>query len=324
MYCKSCGAAMDPSHLVCQMCGVKKGLGRAFCENCGSVRQVGTAFCQECGFKFVDDVQAEQGYAAPSVPLSQQTPAQQFESAAVQNNSQYMPAKKFCRNCGGQVMNTQAICTRCGVKVGQGTSFCPHCAAPVANPQAIACTSCGMSLKEPFNASAYFQQFADNFTNIFKDNDVLTLLLDYGAYLASFLTFILSLLPIAYVSVSVLGYSSSQDFNSWFNPFCGFLFLLAFLVSVARFVPHVDNFIKGNALVNKFAVFVVPALMLVSMLLITISILSGAGAGFAASTVYASAGCGFTFWGVLLILVVLASVAASVLSYLRKQGIVKF
>ncbi len=319
MYCKACGAAIEDSHVCCQMCGTKKGVGKAFCESCGAVRQVGMAFCQECGAKFNDDDQAEASAAGASVPVSQQTTAQQFQSAAQQDNSQYMPAKKFCRNCGGQVMNNQAICTKCGVKVGEGNSYCPHCAAPVANPQAIACTSCGMSLKEPFNVSKYFKQYADNFTNIFKDNDVLTLLLDYGAYLVSFVTFILSLLPIIYISV--VGYSYSYSAFT-LVPFCGFLFLLAFLVSAARFVPHVDEFIKNNEKLGKFYIFLTPGLMLLSTLILILNVLNGSAA--ASSYVYVAASCGFTFWGVLLIIFVLAAVAASVLSYLRKENIIKF
>ena len=323
MYCKSCGAKMEDSHVACQMCGIKKGVGKAFCENCGSVRQFGMLFCQECGFKFVDDENAQQAVNT-SVPISQQTPAQQFQSAATQNNSDYMPAKKYCRNCGSQVMNTDNVCSKCGVKVGEGSLFCPHCAAAINNPQQVVCTSCGMSLKNTFNASSYFKQFADNFTNIFKDNDVLTLILDWGSYLASFVIFILSVLPTCYVSATLFGVTAFENFNTWYSPLGGFLFLLSFLVSIARFVPHVDDFIKKNEVVNKFCIFVVPGLSVIALGFVTIGIFSGAMAGFAASSAYASASAGFTFWGILLILFVLASAVAAVLSFLRKQGKVKF
>ena len=319
MYCKSCGAAMDESFLVCQMCGIKKGAGKAFCEKCGAVRQFGAEFCQECGNKFVDEEAAVDASAA-SVPYAQQTPAQQFESGASQNQSEYyMPAKKFCRSCGAQVMNNQVVCTKCGVKVGEGRSFCPHCAAPVANPEAVACVSCGMSLKEPINVGNYVNQFADNFTEIFKKNDVLTLLLDYGANFASFLTMLLSMLPIIYIYV--IGYTES--FSAFrVDAFTGILFILAFLVSVARFVPHVDDLLRKNLNIGKYYVFVTPGLMLLSTLILVIRVLSGA-AGASAYT-YVLASVGFTFWGVLLILVVLAAVAASVLSFLRHEGIIKF
>lgn len=313
MYCKSCGAAMEDSFLACQMCGVKKGVGKAFCEQCGSVRQYGAEFCQECGNKFVD---IEGDIPAASVPISQQTPAQQFESAAQMNNSQYMPEKKFCRNCGSQVMNSQAICTNCGFKVGTGNSFCPHCAAPVTNPAQAACMSCGMSLNPTFNVSEYASKFANNFTDSFKDKDVKTILIDYGAYLISFLTLIFSLLPCLYVSFSILGISgSSKDFSVWeLSGFYGFLFLLAFLVSVARYVPHVDDFVNNNAQFGKYYVLAPSALMLVATVLTAISVVAGS------SNAYASASSGFNFLGVLLIIFVLAACAASVLSYLRKEG----
>lgn len=322
MFCKSCGAKMEDNHVVCQMCGTKKGEGRAFCENCGSVRQYGMAFCQECGFKFVDVESSEP--AQTTAPYAQQTPAQQFQSGSQQDQSQYMPEKKFCRGCGAQVMNTDKICSKCGVKVGEGKAFCPHCAAPIPSPDASVCVTCGKPLKEAFDVASYGKKFADNFTNIFKDNDVLSIILDWGSYLASFVIFILSFLPTCYVSVSLFGISSSESFSVWFSPFAGFLFLLAFLVSIARFVPHVDDFIKSNEVLNRFAVFAVPGLSLIALGLVTISILSGAAAGFSASNAYASAGAGFTFWGILLIIFVLASVAAAVFSFLRKEGKVKF
>lgn len=323
MYCKSCGAAMEDSFLACQMCGVKRGIGRAFCEKCGSVRQFGADFCEECGNKFSDDDQ--QAAPVTNVPISQQTPAQQFESAAAMNNSQFMPEKKFCRNCGSQVMSTQAVCTKCGVKVGDGKAFCPHCGAAVTNPEQIACTSCGMSLKSVFNVGDYLNKFANNFTDSFKDKDVLTILLDYGAYLLSFLTFIFSFLPCCFVSVYLFGVSSSESFSIWnMSGFCGFLYLLAFLVSIARFVPHVDDFINNNQQLGKYYIFIVPGLMLISLAFSTISVVAGAAGGAMASTALGGASAGYNFLGILLIIFVLAACAASILSFLRKEGKINF
>ena len=322
MYCKSCGALMEDSFLACQMCGVKRGIGKAFCDQCGAVRQYGAEFCQECGNKFVD---IEGEAPAASVPISQQTPAQQFESAAQMNNSQFMPEKKFCRNCGNQVMNTDTVCLKCGLKVGSGNSYCSHCGAVVANPQQVVCTSCGMNLKPAFNVSEYASKFANNFTDSFKDKDVLSILLDSGAYLISFLTFLFSFLPCCYVSAYFFGVSQSSSFSIWsMSGFCGFLYLLAFLVSVARYVPHVDDFVNNNQQFGKFYIFAPPALMVVSLAFTLIAVLTNAGAGAVASNAYAGASAGFTFLGVLLIIFVLAAVAASVLSYLRKEGKVNF
>ncbi len=316
-YCKSCGSAMEDSHLICQNCGTKKGLGTAFCDKCGAVRQVGMAFCQECGNQLNDQPAAP---TAGSVPYAQQNAYQQNASVASQDNSQYLPPKKYCRNCGSQVMNNQAICTKCGVKVGTGNSYCMHCAAPVANPQAVACTSCGMSLKPPFDIGKYVNQFVENFTNIFKTNDIVGLLLDYGAHFISVLTFIFSLLPCIYIYV--LGYSETYSVFS-LVPLCGILFILALLVSVARFVPHVDDFItKNQQQFGKFYVFLTPALMVLSALILIINVINGAAAG--ASYIYINVSCGFTFFGVLLLILVFVAAGASVLSFLRKEGIVKF
>lgn len=76
------------------------------------------AFCQNCGNAFDTQQSVEQS----ATPYAQQTTAQQYQSVAQMDTSKYLPAKKFCRNCGAQVMNNQVICTKCGVKVGQGTS----------------------------------------------------------------------------------------------------------------------------------------------------------------------------------------------------------
>ena len=242
MFCKNCGAHMEDSYNVCQNCGTRKGLGVAFCDKCGAVRQAGMAFCQNCGAKMEDTPVASQA----STPYSQQTTAQQFQSNASVNNQQYMPAKLYCRNCGKQMMNNQAICTACGVKKGDGNSFCPHCAAPVSNPQQVACTSCGMSLAKAFDFGAYINEFGKNFASVFS-GDILGNLLEYGANLLSFLTFVFSFLPCVTFTVSAFGYSESDLHNIYYlSGFGGFLFLVAFLFSIARFVPHVKNFIESQ------------------------------------------------------------------------------
>ena len=37
MYCKNCGAAMNPNQAICIQCGVKTGEGANFCNNCGKL-----------------------------------------------------------------------------------------------------------------------------------------------------------------------------------------------------------------------------------------------------------------------------------------------
>ncbi len=329
-YCKSCGSAMEDSHLICQNCGTKKGLGTAFCDKCGAVRQVGMAFCQECGNQLNDQQAAP---ATGSVPYAQQTAAQQNASIASQNNSQYLPQKKYCRNCGSQVMNNQVICTKCGVKVGEGNSYCMHCAAPVTNPQAIACTSCGMSLKPPFDLGKYANQFVDNFTGIFKTNDTIGMLLEYGANFLSLLTFIFSFLPITYIYVGGSYYyysqSESESYNIFQNSgFAGFLLIIALLVSIARFVPHVKEFGEKNKNLEKFFVFATPAFMLVSTIILVLHVAFGSAVSSAASGSYygisLESSYGFTFLGVVFLILVVLSIASAVFSFLRKEGIVKF
>ena len=314
MFCKSCGSHMDDSFNVCQNCGTKKGEGSAFCDKCGAIRQAGMAFCQECGSKF------DAPQAVPAAPVVNTAP----QSVASMNQSNYLPPKKFCRNCGKQVMNSQAICTACGVKVGDGKSFCPHCGASVQNPEQIACTSCGMSLKKNFDANGYFGKFADNFTKLFRTGtDIKVTLLDYGSMLLSFVIFILCLLPSITISVTVLGYKESSSISVFsISGFAGTLIVLALLVSIARFVPHVDDFINNNPTIGRFYVLAVPALTLIGLGVVVIAVLRyGAAAAVTSwSYSYADVYCGFNVLGWILIIFAVASIGAGVLSFLRKEG----
>ncbi len=49
MFCKNCGAAMDPNAVVCVKCGCAKGTGASFCPNCGAATSPGAAVCLNCG-----------------------------------------------------------------------------------------------------------------------------------------------------------------------------------------------------------------------------------------------------------------------------------
>lgn len=310
---------MEESYNVCQNCGTKKGVGKSFCEGCGAIRQVGTAFCQECGFKFDDSI-ADAAPAA-SVPVSQQTQAQQMQSVASMDNSQYLPPKKFCRNCGKQVMNNQVICTACGVKVGDGQAYCPHCGATVANPEQIACTSCGMSLKKGFDFNAAAAGVGDAIGNVFKGNPK-DVIIDYGANFISLLTFVLCFVPAVYIYVSVYGISETEKMNVFgSNGFAGFLFIMALVVSIIKFIPPVDNFLKNIPVVKDYIVFGAPGLMILGLVFLIISVIRGAAEATAYSGLV-NASCGFTFGGWMLVICVLLATGLSVLSFLRKKGIV--
>lgn len=322
MFCKSCGAHMEDSYNVCQNCGTKKGLGASFCDKCGAVRQVGMAFCQNCG----NNLDVQQSAAQNTSPYAQQTTAQQYQSVAQMNNAQYLPAKKFCRNCGSQVMNNQVICTKCGVKVGQGTSFCPHCAAPV-QPGAVACQSCGQSLKT-FDVGSYFKEFYENFASIFRTSDIKSLIFDYGAIFASVLIFILSFIPSMEAVASGWGVSSVAGTNIYGNNgFCGFLLVLAFITAIARFEPNINKFVNTNQQLGKFYVFVTPGLMLISLVITIINVISANAAlsvySYGVSSYGVSVGVYFNFWGWLIIIFTVAAAITAVLSFLRKENKIK-
>ena len=63
MFCKNCGAAMNPGAAVCTACGVAAGYGAGFCYNCGSAITPGAAVCLNCGAAVPPA--APNGYAAP-------------------------------------------------------------------------------------------------------------------------------------------------------------------------------------------------------------------------------------------------------------------
>lgn len=53
MFCKNCGAPVNPGQEVCLNCGVKNGEGVNFCQNCGAQLPPNAAVCLNCGFASV-------------------------------------------------------------------------------------------------------------------------------------------------------------------------------------------------------------------------------------------------------------------------------
>ena len=50
MYCKNCGAQIQPGNPTCLTCGANVGDGNAYCANCGYAVKPGAAVCTNCGF----------------------------------------------------------------------------------------------------------------------------------------------------------------------------------------------------------------------------------------------------------------------------------
>lgn len=50
MFCKNCGAEIDPNAAICVKCGFQKGKGTKYCQNCGAEVTEGAAACMNCGF----------------------------------------------------------------------------------------------------------------------------------------------------------------------------------------------------------------------------------------------------------------------------------
>lgn len=50
MYCKNCGAQLQPGNPTCLTCGANVGDGNAYCSNCGNAIQPGAVACPNCGF----------------------------------------------------------------------------------------------------------------------------------------------------------------------------------------------------------------------------------------------------------------------------------
>lgn len=60
MYCKNCGAQIDPNAAICVKCGFAKGTGNSFCHNCGTQVAPGASVCTNCGFAQTAAVNGEQ------------------------------------------------------------------------------------------------------------------------------------------------------------------------------------------------------------------------------------------------------------------------
>lgn len=50
MFCKNCGAEIDPNAAICVKCGYQKGTGNNFCNNCGQQVTPGATVCTNCGY----------------------------------------------------------------------------------------------------------------------------------------------------------------------------------------------------------------------------------------------------------------------------------
>lgn len=54
----------------------------------------------------------------------------------------------YCKNCGGQLNDTQEICLACGVAVGKGNAYCQNCGNAV-GAEAEFCMNCGTRVRKP-------------------------------------------------------------------------------------------------------------------------------------------------------------------------------
>lgn len=52
MYCRNCGAVLQPGNTICTKCGVPAGLGNNFCPNCAAPTDVNAVMCVRCGVFF--------------------------------------------------------------------------------------------------------------------------------------------------------------------------------------------------------------------------------------------------------------------------------
>lgn len=322
MYCKNCGFKMEDGFQVCPQCGTKKGLGNAYCGECGAVRSVGSAFCTQCGSKYeveqpvtVGAINENKEQVQPQQPTAQQFQAQPQPQ---QNGNQFAPppapAKKYCRNCGSEILPGQVVCTKCGTKVGEGTAFCPHCASPV-QPGAAACMNCGRSIKHPFDFAKYIKEFGNNFVSLFKQTDKMAMIFDNFVNFASVLVFIFMLLPVAYVSVSIFSYSTNAF---GVNGFAGFMFILALLSAIIKYEPFCAKFMQEKPQIGKFYVFLTPALELIGVICLMISTFAAkASSGYSYLSSYINVG--FTFAGWVLILLVAASIADAIYVFIKNN-----
>ncbi len=347
MYCKSCGMTLDETFEVCALCGTKRGEGSTFCSYCGAVRQVGADSCQQCGSLFAEQDSSQpvtppsgeqvsfsapfdfrpEPEAAPDIYETEAAP-DIYETEADKNPAAEEPVitqnKVFCRGCGHELIPGQTVCPNCGTKKGEGNAFCKHCGAPTEKPDAPVCPKCGKSLSESFDFGRYMSKFAENITGVFKNPGFPGMVFDFGPYFLSIIMLILALLPCVTVAQGAYTYFEYSLINifAMTGP-GGFLVVIAFLFSIARFVPHVDDYInKKNPHIGKFAIFIVPALDLLATISLFIHMFFGSlniGTGADQIQTYYS----LAFLGWIFVLLTLANIALALLSMLRGMGKIK-
>lgn len=72
MYCRHCGASIEPGVSACPSCGISVGSGGNYCANCGTPSQPGAVFCTNCGCQFSPEQAAYQ--PGPGQPYPQTPP----------------------------------------------------------------------------------------------------------------------------------------------------------------------------------------------------------------------------------------------------------
>lgn len=114
---------------------IQQNKGKVNCTNCGAEIDAAASFCDKCGSKnaFAEQIAREKAEAqakaaakaqatANSNDQTQQNVTEQTQadstaqdSSAIENNT----VKKFCKNCGNEIICGNVFCTNCGTRVDE-------------------------------------------------------------------------------------------------------------------------------------------------------------------------------------------------------------
>ena len=104
-----------------------------FCKYCGKELADDVKFCSKCGQKlFRDSVdlqgETKEGPISVNDQLNGGVEIQSFQEKSAEQNSNVVEdksvnTKKFCENCGEQIIDGAKFCLACGVKLDEDAVF---------------------------------------------------------------------------------------------------------------------------------------------------------------------------------------------------------
>ena len=193
----------------------------------------------------------------------------------------------YCKSCGMLMSEITDTCSFCGTEVGDGSTFCASCGS-VRHIEMDHCPECGSVFsdqdvvfampdhhtgdKQTTGSEDVTAVSRGNITGIIGKSGYPDIIFDYGPYFLSVVILILSFLPCVNIYTD-LEQSVSGIFSITFLG--GFLIILAFLLSVARLVPAINNIITEKPRIRRYYILTVPTFQSISVVILFLHLFFG-------------------------------------------------